>query len=74
MADLTLIYSYITCDMIVTIPFSDQTNEGNEFYVGFFRNRFGRASAQEEIDPVLWITTKQSTPVNFNVYYFWACY
>ena len=35
--------------------------------MGFFRNRFGRTSQQEVIDPVLWITTKESTPVNFNV-------
>ena len=47
--------------------FSDETNEGNEFYVGFFRNRFGRASEQEVIDPILWITTKESTSVNFTV-------
>ena len=47
--------------------YSDETNEGNEFYVGFFRNRWGRASEQEEIDPVLWITTKESTSVNFTV-------
>ena len=46
---------------------SDETNEGNEFYVGFFRNRFGRASEQEDIDPILWITTKESTSVNFTV-------
>ena len=44
-----------------------ETNEGNEFYVGFFRNRFGRANEQEEIDPVLWITTKESTSVSFTV-------
>ena len=49
------------------VYFADVTNEGNEFYVGFFRNRFGRASEQEKIDPVLWITTKESTPVNFTV-------
>ena len=49
------------------VYFVDKTNEGNEFYVGFFRNRFGRASEQEVIDPVLWITTKESTPVNFTV-------
>ena len=46
---------------------SDETNEGNEFYVGFFRNRFGRASEAEVIDPILWITTKESTSVNFTV-------
>ena len=45
----------------------DETNEGNEFYVGFFRNRFGRASEQEVIPPILWITTKESTSVNFTV-------
>ena len=44
-----------------------KSNEGSEFYVGFFRNRFGRASEQEVIDPILWITTKESTPVNFTV-------
>ena len=35
--------------------------------MGFFRNRYGRASQQEVIDPILWITTKEPTPVNFNV-------
>ena len=45
----------------------DQTNEGNEFFVGFFRNRFGRADEPEVIPPVLWITTKESMPVNFTV-------
>ena len=45
----------------------DQTNEGNEFFVGFFRNRFGLTDEPEVIPPVLWITTKESTPVNFNV-------
>ena len=45
----------------------DEANEGNEFYVGFFRNRFGRASEQEVIPPILWITTKESTSVNFTV-------
>ena len=49
------------------VYFVDHTNEGNEFYVGFFRNRFGRASEQEVIDPILWFTTKESTPVNFTV-------
>ena len=48
--------------------FTDQTNEGNEFFVGFFRNRFGTASAPEVIRPILWITTKESTPVNFDVF------
>ena len=49
------------------VYFADETNEGNEFYVGFYRNRFRRASEQEQIDPILWITTKESTPVNFTV-------
>ena len=35
--------------------------------MGFFRNRFGRASEQEVIPPILWITTKESTSVNFTV-------
>ena len=43
------------------------TNEENEFFVGFFRNSFGLVSEQESIDPVLWITTSESTPVSFNV-------
>ena len=47
--------------------FTDQTNEGNEFFVGFFRNRYGRTGDQEVINPVLWITTKESTPVHFSV-------
>ena len=50
-----------------TFPVLDQTNEGNEFFVGFFRNRFGRSDEEEVIPPVLWITTKESTPVNFTV-------
>ena len=51
--------------MCLLVP--DETNEGNEFYVGFFRNQFGRASEQEVIPPILWITTKESTSVNFTV-------
>ena len=35
--------------------------------MGFFRNRFGRVDEPEVIPPVLWITTKESTPVNFTV-------
>ena len=35
--------------------------------MGFFRNRAGRASEPEVLDPVLWITTKESTSVNFTV-------
>ena len=48
--------------------FIDQTNEGNEFFVGFIRNRFGRTDELEMISPVLWITTKEPTPVNFEVF------
>ena len=48
--------------------FLDLTNEGNEFFVGFFQNRFGRVSQLEMIDPVLWITTSESTPVSFEVF------
>ena len=50
------------------INFLDQTNEGNEFFVGFISNRFGRSDEPEMIPPVLWITTKESTPVNFEVF------
>ena len=39
--------------------FVDHTNEGNEFYVGFFRNR-GRASEQEVLPPVVCILTRES--------------
>ena len=46
----------------------DQTNEGNEFFVGFFRNRYSRIDEPEMIPPVLWITTKESTSVNVNVF------
>ena len=53
--------------LLFSIYTVDQTNEGNEFFVGFFRNRFGRTEEPEEIPPVLWITTKESTPVNFTV-------
>ena len=48
----------------------DQTNEGNKFFVGIFRNRFGRIDEPEVIPPVLWITTKESMPVNFEVFTF----
>ena len=36
--------------------------------MGFTRNRFGRINESEVIDPVLWITTKESTPVNIEVF------
>ena len=36
--------------------------------MGFFRNRFGKASESEVIPPVLWITTRESTPVNFSIF------
>ena len=35
--------------------------------MGFFRNRFGRQDESEVIPPVLWITTKESMPINFTV-------
>ena len=46
---------------------TEQTNEGNEFYVGFFQNRFGRSNQAERYPPVLWITTKENTRVKFTV-------
>ena len=51
----------------IELSFIGLTNEGNEFFVGFFQNRFGLVSEQESIDPVLWITTSESTPVSFTV-------
>ena len=36
--------------------------------MGFIRNRFGRPDEPEMIPPVLWITTKESTPVNFEIF------
>ena len=53
--------------VLLCIFILDLTNEGNEFFVGFFRNRFGLVTEQESINPVLWITTSESTPVSFNV-------
>ena len=46
---------------------TEQTNEGSEFYVGFFQNRFGRSNQTEKYTPILWITTKETTPVEFMV-------
>ena len=45
----------------------DQTNEGTEFYVGFFQNRFGKSNQAERYSPVLWITTKETAQVKFTV-------
>ena len=53
--------------MFQTIFCVEQTNEGSEFYVGFFKNRFGIISEGEKIPPVLWITTKENTQVQFTV-------
>ena len=44
-----------------------QTNEGNEFFVGFFRNRFGRVSEPEVIPPVLCMTTRDTRRVRVDV-------
>ena len=46
---------------------AEQTNEGSEFYVGFFLNRFGRLYDLQKYPPVLWITTKEDTQVEFTV-------
>ena len=59
---------YIRRYKILCFLLPDQGNEGNEFFVGFIRNRFGQADESEVIPPVLWITTKESTPVNFTVF------
>ena len=45
----------------------EQNNEGSEFYVSFFQNRFGLHDNPEKIPPVLWITTKETTKVKFTV-------
>ena len=47
--------------------FLDQTEEGNEFYVGFYQNRFGKTNEIEIIPPILWITTKEKRKVHFTV-------
>ena len=65
---ICLIYQLIAGITIV----ADQTNEGNEFFIGFFRNRFGLTDERERIPPVLWITTKESTSVNFEVFTFFG--
>ena len=44
-----------------------QTNEGNEFYVGFFKNQFNKISEQEVIPPVLWITTRDARGVRVGI-------
>ena len=38
----------------------DESNEGNEFFVGFIKNRFSRVTEPEMIPPVLWITTREN--------------
>ena len=43
------------------------TSEGDEFFVGFFTNRFGKRNEPETIPPVLWVTTQEPTPVDFTV-------
>ena len=45
----------------------DETNEGTEFYVGFFRNRFGRVGEQEAIDPVVCIMTRDTRRTRVDV-------
>ena len=45
----------------------DATNEGNEFYMGFFRNRFGRINEQEVIDPVVCIMTRDTRMTRVDV-------
>ena len=45
----------------------DETNEGTEFYVGFFRNRFGRTTEQQNIDPVVCIMTRDTRITHVHV-------
>ena len=58
---------YISIKSVNFHTYVDQTNEGVEFYVGFFHNRFGKANQAEKYPPLLWITTKEDTRVEFNV-------
>ena len=43
----------------------DQANAGNEFYLGFFHNRYSRDCGAEKYPPIIWVTTPETTPVSF---------
>ena len=53
--------------MFIFSLYVDETNEGTEFYVGFFRNRFGRTNEQEVIDPVVCIMTRETRRVRVDI-------
>ena len=44
---------------------ANQTNAGNEFYVGFFHNRHSTTCGGAKYPPVIWVTTPEITPVSF---------
>ena len=46
--------------------FIDQTNEGDDFYVGFFQNQYGYSG--RIFSPFLWVTTKENTEVKFSIF------
>ena len=43
----------------------DQANAGNEFYLGFFQNRFSLNCGAEKYSPIIWVTTPETTSVLF---------
>ncbi|XP_065884189.1 uncharacterized protein [Dysidea avara] len=55
------------CAERIVIPGYEQTEEGTEFYVGFYQNRFGSSGEREAIPPTLWVTTKENRRVRFFV-------
>ena len=44
---------------------SDQANAGNEFYLGFFHNRYSLYCGAEKYPPIIWVTTPETTSVSF---------
>ena len=43
----------------------NQANAGNEFYLGFFHNRYSYLCGAEKYPPIIWVTTLEATPVSF---------
>ena len=42
-----------------------QANAGNEFYLGFFHNRYLYHCGDEKYPPIIWVTTLETTSVSF---------
>jgi len=55
-----VIVQYFVNALIRSYLFVEQTEEGNEFYLGFFQNRFGDRGEQESIPPILTVTTRET--------------